>query len=671
MKRTFIAPLLTLGLLLWGLLALPAKGTAQAPADATTTALRQSQGCYIKLTTARAVGETIDMKLISVNPRLKDITIEGVKEAPQIGNKKVKYTLTSQTIVLRGSIKSFDCTKSQITKVELIQCPTLESFLLGNNQITELDLTACVKLSDFNCYNNQLTKLDLTPLKKLRWFNCYGNKLTKLDLTSCPGVSAIRCQDNQISEIVIPQGSLLSAIDCSKNQLTKLDMSHCTKLRSLNCSDNLLTELDLSQSPALDNLVCYNNKIRGKAMTQLIKSLADRSQKSTKGKFKVHFNPTQRPQDGNVCLKSDVALATSKNWVVSYADQELKDPAYEGEEDPQHQQATITFTTSRPIGQKISLMIKAEDDFTVEGVDGVPFDGSYIKYTLTSQTITIRGRIKQLACWGNDLTAISLENCQDLTVLACSSNKLTTLDLSHCPRLFLLACARNQIRGDAMKALAESLPDRSNTQPGVWQVHKSLDKIAQDGNICLKSDVSIATQRGWRVVLSETNEDYPGADPDASTYTVDLKIGTGGTASITGYSDLKAVPVGTTLTVVASPDEGYKLAQILVNEIDCTESKSFVVKEPKIVQVTFQKVDRIEHVTTPALEIYPNPVTDYLLVRGGASDALLQLYDATGALVLTGQTNSQGTATLALGSIPSGLYILVVGDQTISVLVAR
>ena len=669
MKRTFIAPLLTLGLLLWGLLALPAKGTAQTPSDAATTALRQSQGCYIKLTTSRAVGETIDMKLISVNPRLKDITIEGVKEAPQIGNKKVKYTLTSQTIVLRGSIQSFDCGKSQITKVELIQCPTLESFFLGDNQISELDFTACVKLTNFNCYNNQLTELDLTPLKKLKWFNCYGNKLTKLDLTSCPGVSAIRCQDNQISEIVIPQGSLLSAIDCSKNQLAKLDMSHCTKLRSLNCSDNLLTELDLSHSPALDELVCYNNKIRGEAMTQLIKSLADRSQKTTKGKLKVHFNPTQRPQDGNVCLKSDVALATSKHWVVSYADQELKDPAYEGEEAPLN--GSITLTTSRPIGQKISLMIKAEDDFTVEGVDGVPFDGSYIKYTLTSQTITIRGRITQLACWGNDLTAISLENCQDLTILTCSSNKLTTLDLSHCPKLSLLACASNQIKGDAMKALAESLPDRSNTQPGIWQVHKSLDKIAEDGNICLKSDVAIATQRGWRVVLSETNEDYPGADPSASTYTVDLKIGTGGTASITGYSDLKAVPVGTTLTVVASPDEGYKLAQILVNEVDRTESKSFVVKKPTIVQVTFQKVDRIEHVTTSALEIYPNPVTDYLLVRGGASDALLQLYDATGALVLTGQTNSQGTATLALSSIPSGLYILVVGDQPISVLIAR
>lgn len=670
MKRTFIAPLLTLGLLLWGLLALPAKGTAQAPSDAATTALRQSQSCYIKLTTARAVGESIDMKLISVNPRLKDITIEGVKEAPQIGNKKVKYTLSSQTIVLKGSIKSFDCTKSQITKVELIQCPTLESFFLGDNQITELDFTACVKLTNFNCYNNQLTKLDLTPLKKLKWFNCYGNKLTKLDLTTCPGVSAIRCQDNQISEIVIPQGSLLSAIDCSKNQLAKLDMSHCTKLRSLNCSDNLLTELDLSHSPALDELVCYNNKIRGNAMTQLIKNLPDRSKKSTQGKLKVHFNPTQRPQDGNVCLKSDVALATSKHWVVSYADQELKDPAYEGEEAPLN--GSITLTTSRPKGQKISLMIKAEnDDFTIEGVEGIPVVGTYIKYTLTDQTITIRGRITQLACWGNDLTAISLDNCQDLTVLGCSSNKLTKLDLSHCPKLLILGCARNQIKGDAMKALAESLPDRSNTELGIWQVHKSLDKIAADGNVCLKSDVAIAAQRGWRTVLAETNEDYSGADPNASTYTVDLQVGTGGTASITGYSDLKAVPEGTTLTVVATPKEGYKLAQILVNGVDCTESKSFVVKKPTKVQVTFQKADRIEPVTAPALEIYPNPVTDYLRVRGGASDAPLQLYDAAGALILTGQTNGQGSATLSLGSIPSGRYILVVGDQPISVLVAR
>ena len=108
-----------------------------------------------------------------------------------------------------------------------------------------------------------------------------------------------------------------------------------------------------------------------------------------------------------------------------------------------------------------------------------------------------------------------------------------------------------------------------------------------------------------------------------------------------------------------------------VGEVDCTESKSFVVKEATIVQVTFQKVDRIESVTTPTLEIYPNPVTDYLIVRGGAGEDTLHLYDTAGALVLTGQTDSQGTATLALSSIPSGLYILVVGDQPISVIVAR
>ena len=432
-----------LGLLLWGLLALPAKGIAQAPADAATTALRQSQGCLIKLTTARAVGETIDMKLIAENPKLKDITIEGVKETPQIGNKKVKYTLTSQTIVLRGSIKSFDCGKSQITKVELIQCPTLESFFLGDNQIPELDFTACVKLTNFNCYNNQLTELDLTPLKKLKWFNCYGNKLTKLDLTSCPGVSAIRCQDNQLSEIVIPQGSLLSAIDCSKNQLAKLDMSHCTKLRSLNCSDNLLTELDLSQSPALDNLVCYNNKIRGKAMTQLIKSLADRSQKSTKGKFKVHFNPTQRPQDGNVCLKSDVALATSKNWAVSYADQDLNDPAYEGEEAPLN--GSITLTTSRQIGSKIGLIIEAPGAVQIAGVKETPVLGKYQNYTLTSQQVTIQGEITKLQCSSNNLSALQLADCPTLRTLVCFNNEVTALDLSHAPSLDSLICYINKI----------------------------------------------------------------------------------------------------------------------------------------------------------------------------------------------------------------------------------
>lgn len=1151
MKRITFAPLLTLGLLLCSLLGYPLLSSATSVMDSAPTQALRSQECLIKLTTTKAVGEKIKMKLRSKTNRASDISVEGIKETPQVGNKSVEYTLTSQTIVLRGWISSFECSNAQITKAELLQCPTLESFALGNNLLTELDLSQCKHLDNFNCYKNKLTELDLTGLADLNWFNCYENQLTKLDLTSTPLVSAIRCNDNQLTEIIIPADASLSAINCSNNKLSHIDLSGASKLRSLTCSNNMLTELDLSSCPWIDKLTMDNNQVKGAAMTKLVQSLPDLSNKKySKGQLKVHFNPTTRPSEGNVCLKSDVAIAKAKNWVVAYTDEACKGSTYEGEEtpleglitltseraiglkiglyieasgevriagveepvevgkyknytltsqslditghitklrcasnqlsaivltdcpelqelecfnnnllaldlshapklqkligyinkiaeidfshcpeltqidlqsngldaidlsplrslkklncsanaltaldltscaqlerldcfsnaltelrlprtatlswvncgdnrltsldisdcsslqtlscyknqiwgaamtqlvqalpdrtgletaglfgvhfdataldddgnvclqsdvviamsknwnvravdkgadylgeaagvikivpnegveelslsikgtngsitisgvmeepilgekttytlygnaitirgdvtaldcsstklcrltiigcdnlgslacysnsltslslykcpkltsischtnkieqldleecpalatldcssnkihgaamtqlmkslpdrtgmtqgsftvhlsrdeidfdgnvcydtdvaiakgknwkvgfvmskdeyegkdDPQAKIATVTMSTERAIGDQLSLMIKATGEVSITGVSEEPLLGKYKKYTLTSQTVTIKGRIQQLACWGNELKDLKLENCQELTVLGCSSNKLTHLDLAQCPNLFLLGCANNQIKGSEMTALVKSLPDRNQTETGTFQVHKSPEAIILDGNVCLKSDVTLAVSKNWRTVFAQTNQEYPGAET-APVYAVTLNVGSGGQAQISGVADLTAVPKGTKLTISATPDKGYELEQLLANDLDCTESMTFVVTAPTIVKVTFKKINAISSVTEATTRLYPNPATDLLSIEGAKPHATLSLYDSRGACILQTQLDPEGQATISVAHLPAGLYLLLLDNQCMPLVIAH
>lgn len=74
-----------------------------------------------------------------------------------------------------------------------------------------------------------------------------------------------------------------------------------------------ITSVDLSNSPDLESLYCYINAIKGENMTNLVKSLPDRTEK-TPGKIKVYAEGASREE--NVITKADVAIAKAKNWNV-------------------------------------------------------------------------------------------------------------------------------------------------------------------------------------------------------------------------------------------------------------------------------------------------------------------------------------------------------------------
>lgn len=79
----------------------------------------------------------------------------------------------------------------------------------------------------------------------------------------------------------------------------------------LKCFGNQITALDVSQNKSLHELYCYNNQISGERMTQLVHSLCEKDRAPDKGTFAVMSND---PNEGNLCLKSDLAIAQAKNW---------------------------------------------------------------------------------------------------------------------------------------------------------------------------------------------------------------------------------------------------------------------------------------------------------------------------------------------------------------------
>ena len=109
-------------------------------------------------------------------------------------------------------------------------------------------------------------------------------------------------------------------------------------------------------------------------------------------------------------------------------------------------EGVITMTTSISIGEEIGLYIEANGYVSISGVqEDARTDGEFKRYTLTSQTITIRGNVTGLSCREYRLTSLNLSGCTALTTLDCWLNSLTSLDVSGCTALTTLDCSSNQL----------------------------------------------------------------------------------------------------------------------------------------------------------------------------------------------------------------------------------
>ena len=609
----------------------------------------------ITMTTSRAVGEQIMLAMSPVEGQT--VIAEGLKESLILDGQPHRYTLTSQTVTLRGNLTSLNCNgllyqrfgppishQNQLTSLDVSRCNTLSVLDCSENLLQSLDVSSCKTLRELDCSRNSLQSLDVSGCNTLTRLYCSKNSLQSLDVSGCNTLESLDCSENSLQSLNVSGCNTLESLACSENSLQSLDITHnealtelacwsnqleslnltqCLKLERLKLSNNQLTSLDVSHNPNLWVFDCDGNPIEGERMTQLVKTLSDRT-----GQAQGFFRTGK-------CLKSDVAIAKGKNWRV---EDENGDP-YEGEDDSQPSvgDGVITMTTSRAVGEQIMLAVSPVKGQNViaEGLqEPLILDGKGHLYTLTSQTVTLRGNMTLLQCDGavdmntppsheNQLTSLDI-NCETLTLLSCSGNPLTSLDLSHARALTTLACYENkltqldlspctkltglgvgenllthldvshnselqildcfgnQIKGEAMTALVNGLPDRRGKEPGMFQVI-GLD-AKTDGNICLKSDVAIAKGKNWSV--QSFSGDYEGEDP---TYSVTLTKEGEGTLTVTGADNLNAVPYDTELTIVATPAEGYGLTALTANGTDILATKKFVVKGATEVKATFEK----------------------------------------------------------------------------------
>ena len=399
---------------------------------ATSGVLRGGSTNVITFKTSKKIGESVKLKMTYTG----SLSLSGLTGTPK-SRTEVIYTLTSQTVTITGDVTYFGCSDNQLKALDVSKNTALTTLFCSNNQLTELDVSKNSKLTDLTCRSNPLTALDVSKNTELTTFICWKNQLTALDVSKNTALTWLDCSYNQLTALDVSKNTALRTLDCSYNQLTALDVSQNTALTSLDCSYNQLAALDVSKYTELGTLNCRSNQIKGEEMTRLVNSLPDRTGKDA-GEFTVVQEPAP---EGNICLKSDVAIAKGKNWnTLKYKTDTHESIPYEGAE------LIMSFTTAKAVGEKISLYMEYSGAApTLSGATGTPKSGIKVTYTLTSQTVTITGGVTFLDCSGNQLTTLDVSKNTALTTLDCDDNQLTALDVSQNTAFTKLSCSNNQL----------------------------------------------------------------------------------------------------------------------------------------------------------------------------------------------------------------------------------
>ncbi len=493
-------------------------------------------------------------QLLKTSVAAISILLAGNTALAEVGIVKVKTDAPAGTELRIQAFPYYDSEVSGADKSEYFgmyksKGPGTEITISGE-QLTQIEVYGChlteltvVKAPDLNivrCYNNKISALDLSACPELSVLDCHNNKISALDLSSNTKIEKIDAADNALKSLELGQQALLTELKCGGNPLESIDLSQCSALESLYIQNCGLSNIDLSKNPKLNWVFAFGNNIKDTAMDTFIAKLPEAEYVGY-----VYMVNTLNPEESNVMFYRHMLQALQSGWVTcDYLDgatsESMIGAVYRGVDYvPEISDNTISLTTSRQIGETISLTISAEGDVAIEGVEEAADLTGKKAYTLKSQTVVIKGDVRKFECPDNDITDLAFSNGINLTHLYCQNNKIENLDLSGADKLALfychtnalktlnvdgctsitrMDCYKNKLKGQAMTSLIASLYDGTANKPIIFVI----DTKAAEGlenNVVLKSDVAAAKAKAWTVKDWSDGDrygmgvDYEGTEP--------------------------------------------------------------------------------------------------------------------------------------------------------------
>ncbi|MDR0873533.1 MAG: T9SS type A sorting domain-containing protein [Prevotellaceae bacterium] len=121
---------------------------------------------------------------------------------------------------------------------------------------------------------------------------------------------------------------------------------------------------------------------------------------------------------------------------------------------------------------------------------------------------------------------------------------------------------------------------------------------------------------------------------------------------------------GSNKTFVITPDNGYQIRLVMVDEIPNAQAKAdgyytFTnIADNHSIAVLFEtSTSGIDDVVAGQLKIFPNPVKDEIFIKSDLQIQKVEIYSLTGVLLLSENNFNE---KLSVSALPAGVYLLKV-----------
>ena len=379
------------------------------------------------------------------------------------------------------SLKTLDCRKNEIEKLNLESNTAITYLNCSENKIEQLDLEKNTALTTLDCSDNNISQLNIQNLQKLRILYCYNNKLTELTLSGFTELRELSCHDNQLESLLLSDCTKLYDLNCANNQISgqlklqdniALEEVMCqgnrieaftfpdqTKLTTLNCADNWVCDIDLNDSPNLSFLNCSMNRL-----VEL-----DVSPYVNLHYLYCHTNSIQT-LNLSACTKL-LEVDCSKNYISTQPSVPSGCALIYSPQD--------TYTQNSLRVDRTHFPDVAFRQFITLNIDNNPCDG-----WLSEKEINAVYEINCSDCGIVSLRGI--EYFKSLKTLNCTSNKIVYLDLLSNKNLILINCSKN--------------PTLSRLN--VWDLHDLWDLRFEECNL---STLDISTNENLNYIFASDN----------------------------------------------------------------------------------------------------------------------------------------------------------------------
>ena len=347
--------------------------------------------------------------------------------------------------------------------------------------------------------------------------------------------------DNKVSGIDLSANDQLEYLNIYMNPIKTIDVSNQPDLLELDCSYCELTQLDASKNPKLYYLSCYGNELAALDLSKL-PELVELNAKVNK-LTTIDFTNNPKLQVVNLTGNELESLDVTK----------------------------LASLASLNAGQN----------------------------KLTTIDVTKNTQLQELGVGNNKLTDLNLDNNKLLRSLSFNDNSIQILDLSKLTDLRLINCGGNNMTACDLNQFYKDLPQYPTLSKEEQDEMKTSNLTILTGkettpNDAAGSDTSIASDKGWNVSMKGNGSGcditwiYIGKTENGS---IALKDNEG--------NDIQSgdkVKRNSPISLIATPDKGYALDQVLVNG-KAVEGTEFKVTRISTVTATFKVASAIDAAT--------------------------------------------------------------------------